>query len=56
MEHPEHDDAPLADAARGGGAVPNDMPVDPEAEEAARRPQRTERQEPEPRPERDHPA
>ena len=48
MERPESD-APLADP--GTGAVPNDMPVDPEQDaEAAQRPARTERQTPEPRP------
>lgn len=51
MERPE-DDAPLAD---DGGAVPNDMPLERQEgdEAAAKRPHRTERQEPEPRPPRE---
>jgi hypothetical protein len=49
MSRPEdEDDAPLAD---DGGAVPDDMPLERrEGDEAAERPRRTERQEPEPRP------
>jgi hypothetical protein len=46
MERPE-DDAPLADDS---GPVPADMPLDPEVQDAGARPQRTERQTPEPRP------
>jgi hypothetical protein len=46
MERPE--DAPLADDS---GPVPADMPLDPQDEGAETRPQRTERQTPEPRPE-----
>jgi hypothetical protein len=50
MERPE-DDAPLADPSRGGGAVPNDMPIAPQDDDALReRPERTERQRAEPRP------
>jgi len=49
MERRE-DDAPLADPSRGGGAVPNDMPIAPQDDDARERPERTERQRPEPRP------
>ena len=45
------DDAPLADPA-GGSAVPNDMPREPD-EEADVRPQRTDEQTAEPRPDDD---
>ena len=52
MERPE-DDAPLADDT---GAFPGDMPIEPgeteDGERAATRPDRTEHQEPEPRPDR----
>jgi hypothetical protein len=54
MGRPERDDAPLADPG-GAAGVPNDMPVQPEADDdgAARRPERTEEQPPEPRPDDD---
>jgi hypothetical protein len=46
------DDAPLADES---GAFPNDMPLEPGAgdEDAAERPERTDEQTSEPRPDRD---
>ena len=45
------DDAPLADPG-GAAGVPNDMPVEPDPDEQVR-PERTEEQIPEPRPDDD---
>ena len=47
MQRPEADDAPLADES---GPVPNDMPVESADESAKIRPERTEEQTAEPRP------
>jgi hypothetical protein len=47
MERPEAEDAPLADES---GPVPDDMPLRREDETAATRPDRTDEQKAEPRP------